>query len=172
MSTIFSIQLIYQFVSSASQLSHRHIHLSPPPSVKLLTSLAWVTATASSLCSHVASLQTAREPSTINIRAHHSPSHKVSTFLHCQGSTACLQPHFSASWPFVTMLQLKGLLVPLASEAQSCQWVWYLHLLVPLSIGSFFLGWEGGHAMLRGMWDLNSPTRDGTRTYYIGSAES
>ena len=80
LSTIFNTQLICKFVSSTSRLSHRHIHLSPPPlpppNVKLLTSLAWVTATASPLCSHMASLQAARQPSTINITAHHSTSHK------------------------------------------------------------------------------------------------
>ena len=78
LSANFSTQPIYKFASSTSRLSHRHIHVSPPPlsppSVKLLTSLAWVTATASSLCSHMAS------PSTINTTAHHSPSQKVSNF--------------------------------------------------------------------------------------------
>ena len=73
LSTIFNTQLICKFVSSASRLSHRHIHLSPPPlpppSVKPLTSQ-------SSLCSHVASLQAARQLSTINITAHHSACHK------------------------------------------------------------------------------------------------
>ena len=80
LSTIFNTQLFCKFVSSASRLSHGHIHCSPPPppppSVKPLTSLAGVTATASSLCSHVASLQAAQQLSTINITAHHSACHK------------------------------------------------------------------------------------------------